>query len=552
MSLQPEPLSEIPAETARVARAAFRKGNVIMRLRDEFGSLYTDADLAHLFPKRGQPAWSPWRLALITVFQFLERLSDRDAADAVRARLDWKYALGLELSDPGFDHSVLSEFRSRLVEGHAELLLLDAMLERFKAHGLLKTRGKQRTDSTHVLTSVRVMSRHESLAETLRAALNQLATTHPEWLAAFIPSDWYSRYGRRVEEFRLPKGKPERVLYIQQVGRDGYLLLETLERDSALVDLWQQSAVQLLHLAWSQHFSHEGEELRLIEGKALCPASERFNSPYDSQAHFANKGSRSWQGYKVHLTETCDDDAPHLITHARTNPAAQGDIEAMVPIHTALIAKQLQPQEHFVDTGYVSTDLMLTQSKETGIEVVGPVRPITQWQGSVEGAFTSQDFQIDWKRKTVTCPQGQLSRKWCARQDAAGRNIISVRFARRDCLDCPVRPRCTRNVSGQPREITLLPEVLHLARAEQRVVQQSPEWKQAYRRRAGIEGTISQGVRTYGLRRARYRGQAKTELQEGCVASAINIQRVAAWFAGTTPETTRTSRLLALSAQRPN
>lgn len=548
MSLQPEPLSEIPAETARVARAAFRKGNVIMRLRDEFGSLYTDADLAHLFPKRGQPAWSPWRLALITVFQFLEQLSDRDAADAVRGRLDWKYALGLELGDPGFDHSVLSEFRTRLVEGHGELLLLDTMLARFKEQGLLKTRGKQRTDSTHVLTSVRVLSRHESLAETLRAALNQLAKTHPDWLAAFIPTDWYSRYGRRIEEFRLPKGKPERAVYIQQVGRDGFLLLDTLERDSTLVDLWQQPHVQLLHLAWSQHYSREGEDLRLREGKELCRSSERFNSPYDSQAHYGNKGSRSWQGYKVHLTETCDDDAPHLVTHARTTPAAQGDIEAMVPIHTALAAKQLQPGEHFVDTGYVSTDLMLTQPKKTGIEVIGPIRPITQWQGSVEGAYSSNDFQVDWKNKKVTCPQGHRSRKWCARQDAFGRNIISVRFARRDCLECPVRSRCTRNVSGLPREITLLPKALHLARAAQRTLQQSPEWKQAYHRRAGIEGTISQGVRTCGLRRARYRGQTKTELQEGCVASAINIQRVAAWLAGTTPETTRTSRLLALLA----
>ena len=145
----------------------------------------------------------------------------------------------------------MSEFRTRLVAGQAELLLLDTMLARFKEHGLLKTRGKQRTDSTHVLSSVRVLSRYESLAETLRAALNTLATTHPEWLAAFIPADWYSRYGRQIEEFRLPKGKPERSLYIQQVGRDGFLLLATLERDSALIDLWQQPNIQLLHLAWS-------------------------------------------------------------------------------------------------------------------------------------------------------------------------------------------------------------------------------------------------------------------------------------------------------------
>src|ERR687884_700589 len=143
MSLRPEPVGEIPAETARVARAAFPKGTVVMRLRDEFGALYEDEDFGKLYPGRGQPALAPWRLALVTVFQFAENLSDRQAADAVRARIDWKYALALPLADPGFDHAVLSEFRRRLVEGGAEAVVLDGLLERFRQRGLLKARGRQ-------------------------------------------------------------------------------------------------------------------------------------------------------------------------------------------------------------------------------------------------------------------------------------------------------------------------------------------------------------------------------------------------------------------------
>jgi transposase len=154
MSLHPEPMGEVPAETARVARAAFPKGTVVTRLRDEFSALYEDEDFRALYPARGQPGLAPWRLALATVLQFLEHLSDRQAADAVRARIDWKYALGLELTDPGFHFSVLAEFRARLVTGGAEHLLLDRMLERFKARGLVKAGGKQRTDSTHVLAAV--------------------------------------------------------------------------------------------------------------------------------------------------------------------------------------------------------------------------------------------------------------------------------------------------------------------------------------------------------------------------------------------------------------
>ena len=171
MSLRQQAIGDIPAETVRIARAAFPKGTIVMRLRDEFSALYSDADFAAFYPTRGQPALAPWRLALVTVFQFLEHLSDRQAADAVRARIDWKYALGLELSDPGFHFSGLAEFRQRLVAGQAEHLLLDRMLDHFKARGLVKARGMQRTDSTHVLGAVHDLHRLELVGETMRARL---------------------------------------------------------------------------------------------------------------------------------------------------------------------------------------------------------------------------------------------------------------------------------------------------------------------------------------------------------------------------------------------
>jgi transposase len=182
MSLQPQPIGPVPAETARVAQAAFPKGNVYMQMRDALGTVYDDAGFAALFATRGRPAEAPWRLALVTVMQFAEGLSDRQAADAVRGRIDWKYALGLELSDPGFDFSVLSEFRRRLIEGAAEHLLLDKLLTACRTRGLLRARGRQRTDSTHVLGALRVVNRLEAVAETLRSALNAIAVVAPEWL----------------------------------------------------------------------------------------------------------------------------------------------------------------------------------------------------------------------------------------------------------------------------------------------------------------------------------------------------------------------------------
>src|SRR3954465_5282172 len=233
MSMHPMPIGEIPNQTVRVAKAAFPKGTLATRLRDEFADLYEDTDFRALYPRRGQPGLAPWRLALVTILQFLEQLSDRQTADAVRARIDWKYALGLELTDPGFHFSVLTEFRTRLVAGPAEHLLLDRRLERFKDRGLLKARGKQRTDSTHVLAAVHDLNLLELVAETLRAALDDLAAVAPDWLRMISPPSWFERYGRRVEEYRLPKGQDKREAFALAVGEDGFLLLAALDGSGA-------------------------------------------------------------------------------------------------------------------------------------------------------------------------------------------------------------------------------------------------------------------------------------------------------------------------------
>ena len=229
MSMHPQPIGPIPEDTSRVARAAFPKGNVYIEMRKVLGTIYEDKDFAELFEVRGRPAIAPWRLALVTVMQFSEGFSDRQAAEAVRARIDRKYALGLQLTDPGFNFSVLSEFRSRLVEGGKERLLLEKLLEGCKERGYLKVRGRQRTDSTHVLGALRLLSKWERTAETLRAALNALASEDPEWLTEHADPQWFERYGRRIEDQRLPKGKEAREEYLKTVGADGIQLLAHLE-----------------------------------------------------------------------------------------------------------------------------------------------------------------------------------------------------------------------------------------------------------------------------------------------------------------------------------
>lgn len=195
------------------------------------GTLYTDKDFEVLFSTTGQPAARPWRLALTCVMQFMAGLSDRQAAEAVRNRIDWKYALGLELTDPGFDFSVLSEFRTRLIAGGQEQMLLDNLLELGLNRGWLKARGKQRTDSTHVLGAILRLNRLECVGETLRAALNTLAVVAPEWLLTQVSKEWFDRYGRPVEEYHLPKGIEARKDYAEAIGRDGMQLLTAVYED---------------------------------------------------------------------------------------------------------------------------------------------------------------------------------------------------------------------------------------------------------------------------------------------------------------------------------
>jgi transposase len=552
MSLKPDPIQPVPEATARVAKAAFRRGNPLLRLRDELGTVFADADFADLFPRLGQPGLPPWRLALVTLLQFRENLPDRQAAEAVRARIDWKYLLGLELADPGFDHSVLCEFRSRLLEGGAEERLLHKLLEACQARGLLKARGRQRTDATHVLASIRVLNRLELVGETLRAALNELAAAAPDWLRGAAPRAWYERYARRVEDGRLPRAAAEREAYARTVGEDGFALLDRLDAATTPEGLRRLPAVAVLRRVWARHFVREdgalpGGGVRLRAKGDPPPATAPVESPYDPQARFRTRSGTSWTGYIVHLTETCEDDAVHLITHVMTTPATVHEARCTAAIHHALLAKGLAPGEHLVDAAYVDAELLVRGREELGIELVGPPRPNPSWQAKVAGGHTIDRFEVDWDGQRVRCPQGKLSSAWSPQVDQAGTPYVSVWFRQADCAACPARPLCTR-AEHQARHLKLQPRAEHEALKAARERLATKEGRRRYARRAGIEGTLSQGVRACGLRRSRYRGLARTRLQHVASAAALNLERLAAWFRAVPRATTRTSRFAALAA----
>jgi transposase len=449
MTLHPTPVTPVPEETARVARAAVPNGNVYIQMRDVLGSIYSDEQFADLFAGRGRPVVPPWCLALVTVMQFAEGLSDRQAAEAVRVRIDWKYALGLDLADPGFDYTVLTEFRARLVHGVAQQRLLDALLVVCKARGLLKARGRQRTDSTHVLGALRVLSRLERAAEALRATLNALATVAPDWLQEQVPLEWYDRYSRRIEEYRLPKGLAAQQAYAVQVGIDGGQLLARLTHPETPEELRSLPAVQLLQQFWRQEYLVDANgHYAVRDPKAAPVATEHLKSPYEPEARFATKRGMHWTGYKVHVTEVCDADAPHLLTQVSTTIAPATDVRQLSLIHDALARRALLPTKHLVDAGYVRARNVVESREQHQIDLVGPVDTDHQWQARVEGGFVTERFQIDWDRQQVTGPRGQQSIRWCETHTARRRTMIHIDFDPAHCLPCLDRARCTRSKTG--------------------------------------------------------------------------------------------------------
>jgi transposase len=536
----------IPEETVRVAKAAFPKGNPYIKMRDELGVLYQDSEFADLFPTTGQTAESPGQLALTTVMQFAEGLSDRQATEAVRGRIDWKYALNLELTDPGFDYSVLSEFRGRLIEGGAEERLLNDMLVKFKAKGWLKSRGQQRTDSTHVLAAVRQLNRLECVGETMRQALEALAKTAPEWLVSQITSDWFDRYGPRFEAYRLPKEKAEQEALQVQVGTDGWQLLAAIYGPEAPAELRTLLEVELMRQVWLQQYYLQEGQVKWRDKDNLPPHSLLIQSPYDPEARNRTKRTLNWTGYTAHLTETCDEDSPNLIVNVETTPATSADIKVLDQVHTNLDNKGLLPGEHLVDTSYVDGEHLHTSQSKYGVELFGPVPPNSTWQVKAGQGFDLSCFVIDWEAQTVTCPQGQLSQSWHPGQDPKGNEIIKVRFRRADCRACDCRDQCTKGKTS-PRGLQFKPRIEYEALQAARQRQETDEFKQTYKKRAGVEGTISQGTRSFDLRRSRYIGLAKTHLQHIAIAAAMNLSRVWAWLNERPKAQTRRSKFLALA-----
>jgi transposase len=564
MSMQPRPLAQVPEQTMIVARAAFPKGSLPMRVRDRLGEVFSDERFASAFGVRGAPAASPGVLALVTALQYVEGLTDRQAAQMVVRAIDWKYCLGLELTDTGFDFSVLSKFRARLVAHGLERAAFEALLAALKDKGLIGAGGKARTDSTHVISAVRDLNRLELAGESVRAALEALAVAAPAWLATVIDlPEWSRRYGARVDAWRLPASQAKRARLAGVYGTDAVRLLAAVRSPAAPAWLAQLPAIEVLRTMLVQNYyisaDARGRQVikpRQADDEGLPPARLRLTSPYDIDARWAAKGDDLfWNGYKVHLTETCHAAAdppdgtgttapPNLIINVATTCSTVPDVKATNDLHADLAERGLLPAEHYLDAGYPSAETITTALDTYGVTMITPACRDTSPQARAGQGFAKDAFTIDWTTRQVTCPQGNTSLNW-SRASQHGTKVIVVKFGAHACDPCPVNAQCTTSKRGR-RQLTLRPQELHEALARNRAEQTTKTWQDTYALRAGVEGTIHQAIAITGIRHARYRGQPKVRLQHAFTAVALNLIRLDAWWNGHLLDRTRTSHLTRL------
>jgi transposase len=344
----------------------------------------------------------------------------------------------------------------------------------------------------------------------------------------------------------LPKSQEKREALALEIGADGFRRLDALDAPTAPTAARDVAMVRTLRDVWRIHDARDDGRPRWRAGSELPPVGDRLQSPYDPEMHYSTKRKLEWSGYKVHITETCDDDAAHVITHVKTCPAMEQDMTSTAEIHERLAAKELLPDEHFVDSAYIDAALLVDSRRDHDVSLEGPVRSVSSWQSRAGQGYDLSRFSIDWERERVTCPQGKVSVSWRVARDTDGSPRINARFGRADCGACAAREFCTpakeprRSVYFHPRAEY---EALNAARARM----SDPAWKKRYRIRAGVEGTLSQGVRAFGMRRSRYIGLAKTALQQVCTAAAMNVSRIVHWLDGLPRAKTRVTRFAALA-----
>jgi transposase len=516
MSLKTAFPSEIPEQTREVVDAILPMDSVCRLLGNQAEKLIDEAELSRMYHREGRGGINPVILSFVLILQFLENLPDRQAGLMVVMRMDWKYALRQTLTWEGFDYSSLCNFRKRLYLHGQEFVIFNQLIEHLKQAGYIKSK-RQRTDATHVLGAIERMSRLELVWETLRLALAALINVDAKWVIAQLPPSFVTDHSEKRGDYRLSQTQIEKAML--DAGRDGKWLLAQIDRFGQ-PDWRKLPEIALLERVLDEQFEppHEDSGTPMKTKANITACGDVIASPHDADVRYSEKGKTTkWQGYKVQVTETVDDDLP-LITDIGIHSAIESDSPALDSIQHRLFQRGLLPDQHYVDRAYCNGKT-LASSRQRGVDLRGAVGSYSR----KPLGFRLEDFHINLETRTARCPQGN----WAAVFNPSSQDDVAfhVRFGKQ-CQVCPVRIHCTTEKRGRSLELSPYHDLLTQRRHEQ----QTDEFAKEMYARARIESTICELARKHGLRQSRYRGQHKVQLQAAFAAVAVNLKRLARYL----------------------
>ena len=510
MSVSESMQVDIPEEIRDWGESHLEPDNPYHIIGNQLFSFISWDELASMYSNIGRPSINPVILSLVTIFQFLENIPDRIAAQWVEVRLDWKYALHLSIDDHGFHYSDLCNFRKRLLHHGKESLIFEQLLKEIKSLGFLRKHSNQRTDSTHVLAVVRHLSRLENLSEGLRVSLKAIEKADVTFYAAKIPAVYREHWSKPLNDYTMTDD--ERKEALERVGQDIHWLLDFLKTNKE--SFLRLPELEVLQTLFSQQFTIEFQ--RIQPRKETTDGKEKIQTPHDPEARYSTKRGKSWTGYKEHVTETANEKGEvNFVTDITTTNACEQDSETLPQIQQNLEERDLKPEQQFVDKGYTTGD-NLADSQENGIELTGEVNELNN-----KGLYTADEFTIDYESKTATCPAGCTSCLWRELESGKHQGEVQISFGQQ-CQDCLQRDKCTRNKAGRKLRLHRHYQLLKARREESKTA----SFKEAMKRRPPVEGTLSEMVRAHGLRRSRYRGLLKTHLQNLMIGTAVNLKRL--------------------------
>lgn len=515
MSMQTPFAAEIPEETRRLVEPLLAADSVYRLVGNEINQIVSDEDFLDMYAAEGRPAVNPVVLALVSIFQFLEKLPDRAAAEAVVMRLDWKYALRQELTWTGFHYSDLCNFRKRLLEHGREWVVFERLVAYLRERGYIKGRGKQRTDATKILGFVARLSRLELVWETIRLALGALVRADAPWVGKYVPVSFVDTYSLRRWDFRVGKAKIQQRM--REAGQEGYWLLEQVEGHGS-DELKALVEIEKLGRVLEEQFTR-GEDGKMPPRPRQQAKGDVITTPHDPEARYGYKGGQGWVGYKLQVTETADE-RPRFITDVEIVPAMRQDNQCLAAIQDRLVERGIPPGKQYVDQAYMS-GYHIADSLSKGIDLRGYVR---EGNLSKPEGFRLRDFEIDIEQRRAICPAGKTQVKW-ARTNSSKNLTAYLAWFGSQCGSCPhFGPGlCTDRLNGRCLSINAYHDVIQARRLEA----DTEAFRQEMHIRAGIEGTVSEMVRSHGLRRSRFRGTRKNQLQAIFSATATNLKRLA-------------------------